>query len=169
MRNSHHCTQCTGIHQQVPSKRQRMTLKAPSRSCTRCASRYPSHSNPALLFSTRRRRRAISLHSFYPLLRRWIAATIIPHALRWHPDTELTHWLQHRHPHTHTFSSARRHSFHPIRVSWKCAAIPNPFVTSVSADRGGGEKQWKWWFLSPRVGACHMQSALTFHLISFSI
>lgn len=31
------------------------------------------------------------------------------------------------------------------------------------------KKQWKWWFLPPQVGACRMQSAPTFHLISFSI
>lgn len=72
--------------------RQRATLKPISRCCARCASLYPSHSNLPLLFSSRLRG-TISLHSFYPLLRRWITATIIPHALKWHPNTKLADTL----------------------------------------------------------------------------
>lgn len=44
------------------------------------------------LFSTRLQG-TISLHSFYPLLRRWIPATIIPRALKWHRNAKLTDTL----------------------------------------------------------------------------
>lgn len=39
--------------------------------------------------SPTRLRGTISLHSFYPPLRRRITATITPHALKWHPNTKV--------------------------------------------------------------------------------
>lgn len=142
--------------------RRRATLKPISRCCARCASLYPSHSNLLLLFSSRLRG-TISLHSFYPLLRRWITATIIPHALKWHPNTKLADTLTSTStppPHRTPSSFLGNELQFQIRLS-------HQFLLVKGKKRE--EKQWKWWFLSPGVWACRMQSTLTFHLISFSI
>lgn len=119
-----------------------------SRCCARCAPCYPSRSSPRSCFSTRLQG-TVSLHSFYPLLWRWITATIIPHALKWHRNTKQTD-LNIDSPSTPLSSAQTFLPFTPPPLfPWKRAAIPNPIVTSVLAGQGRKreEKQWKWWFL----------------------
>lgn len=149
------------------------TLKVISRCCARCASCYPSRSNP-LSCSPPGCKAPYLFIPFIRYSRDESQQQSFHMRSKWHQTQNWqTHWLQHTFSFRSLCCKALRHVFPPppLRSLEMCSNSKSDCHISFcrSREKKREEKQWKWWFLSPQVGPCRMQSTSTFHLISFSI
>lgn len=120
--------------------------------------------SPPIPFSTRLQDGSISLHSFYPLPKRRIPVTIIPHALKWHRNAKLTDTTDMNidppfpplcyHPSpipSHHTPFPRKCVLHfQIRLSHQL--VVSPPVRKKKKKKEIRKKEWKWWFLSSSRG-----------------